>query len=239
MMNIQHNMMMLLKYGSVTYPEDNTLAERSQVLFALQILKIPYDIKYRPGCERPFEIVLKTSDVPAIEDMEQVPQEIKVEFEDQPIIEDVALAPAEIEVSFPIEQPIDLLATAQNLFVQSLVQEDEKKLRELAESLVDKGNGLYQNTKNLHRYNKIGNAFPMMNGDHDVQSSITAVHHETQEPMTFFVTEEGIVTMCNEVFVIYQNVDTGEYWAREYDSFYGHRFTGEGIPVRRFIKIVE
>jgi hypothetical protein len=73
------------------------------------------------------------------------------------------------------------------------------------------------------------------------EKTVTAWHHDTQEPMTFTkLNVDGFYVSPNEeTYVLYQAENTVKWWAREYDDFYGDKELPDGTFVRRFKPLFE
>lgn len=73
--------------------------------------------------------------------------------------------------------------------------------------------------------------------------TITALHHDTQESMTFTkLNADGFyLSPDSEEYILYQNVeeDTDIVWAREYEDFHGDKELPDGTFVKKFKPLFE
>jgi hypothetical protein len=88
-------------------------------------------------------------------------------------------------------------------------------------------------------YTQLGVSVPSEGTHHEVITSLSALHHDTQNIMLFSFINSQWVSPDDQSYVLYESEKDDRIWAREYDDFYGYKQHPDGTVERRFVPMDE
>lgn len=88
-------------------------------------------------------------------------------------------------------------------------------------------------------YKQLAVTVPFQVREEEAITTMSALHHATQEVMLFSFMGDAWMSPDNEKYVLYESEKDGRIWAREYDDFFGYKQYEDGTLEKRFTEVEE